>query len=64
VVSQQESAIVLQAAGVVSILEVNVWGLLFYAVRIEDEEGGIRGIPINHIVGLILLFITHANHML
>ena len=67
-VSQHESAIVLLAAqdltGMLSIFEVNVWGMLFYGTEIEGSESGVSGIHIYRVVGCVLLFIRHASTML
>jgi hypothetical protein len=66
VVSQHESEITVQAAGknVVSLFEVNTWGLLFYGMELEDDESGSPAIHLYRLVGSVLLFIQHAGHML
>jgi hypothetical protein len=69
IISQHESVIVLKAMGDPSIVEANVWGLLFYGVQIEDDHyaGGqqnIRGIHLNQFIGSILVFIYHAQEMI
>ncbi len=66
VISQHESEITLQAAGksVISLFEVNTWGLLFYGMELEGDEGGSPAIHLYRLVGSILLFIQHAGHML
>jgi hypothetical protein len=62
---QHESAIVLDAAaGRTSILEVDVWGSLYYGVELETGYPGDReGIHPYELVGYILLFIRHAGRI-
>ena len=60
IVSQYESAIVLRPARLLSILEVNVWGLLFYGARIDGDHGGHQGIHLYEFVGTVLLSIRYA----
>ena len=77
VVSQHESSIILNAARSTSFFESNIWGLLYYAVRVdEDEKQLYRGTPsggdgtdnraihLSQFVGYILLFVQHAGKML
>ena len=67
VLSQHESALVLDGGrGRFSLLEANIWGLLFYACEIEqpaNTEG--RGIPgtihLHDFVGRLLVFLEHAR---
>ncbi len=61
---QHESAIILNPVRQESIFEVNVWGLLFYAVQIESTHGEIEGIHPFELVGYVLVFIEHAAKML
>ena len=63
---QYESAIVLNALGNYSMFETNVWGMLFYGMKIDTKENPPRpaGIHLYGFVGHILLFIRHASQML
>jgi hypothetical protein len=60
-ISQHESAIVLRPGSNFSILEANIWGLLFYATEIERHEETYSGIHLNQYLGQILVFIEHAR---
>lgn len=64
VISQQESAIILQATGEPSMCEANVWGMLFYGTQIDREHNGTFGIHPYEVAGYVLLFIRHAAEML
>jgi hypothetical protein len=65
VVSQYESAILLQAAADFSIFEANVWGMLFYGTEIDNNTRGTPGIIHSpHFVGCVLVFLKHAGIML
>jgi hypothetical protein len=64
ILSQHESAIVLNITRDTSILEVNVWGMLFYAAEIDNNESGTLGIHLYQFVGYVLVFIAHAAKML
>lgn len=64
IISQHESTIVLHAEEELSILEANVWGLLFYGTQIEDDTQAKGGIHLYHLVGCVLLFLRHAAGML
>jgi Putative DNA-binding domain len=64
VISQQESAIILEAAGGLSIFEANVWGMLFYGKEIEHQVNEEVGIHLHDFLGCVLLFIHHADKML
>ena len=61
--SQHESAIVLRPGSSFSILEANIWGLLFYATEIEHREDTYSGIHLNHFLGQLLVFLKHAQLM-
>lgn len=65
-VSQHESAIVLKAVGGVSMLEANVWGMLFYCAEIAEAHGPTQtwGIHLYSFVGHILVFLQHAGDIL
>jgi len=63
VISQHESAIILGAARETSFFEVNVWGLLFYGVRVDTNEAELHLINMLRLVGHVLLFIHHAGKM-
>jgi len=62
--TQHESAIVLAASRGVSIFEVNVWGMLFYATKVEEDHHLATGIHLSEVVGYLLLFIRHSGTML
>jgi hypothetical protein len=47
-----------------SLFEVNIWGMLFYAMRIQTNEDGAVGIYLYRVVGSVSLFIRHAARML
>jgi hypothetical protein len=64
VISQYESAIILEPTGNVSIFEANVWGMLFYGTQIDKNESGNPGIHLPQFVGHVLLFIRHATGIL
>ena len=59
IVSQYESAILLNAVGSDSIFETNIWGLLYYGMKIADTDNppGTLGIHLHGFIGHILLFI-------
>lgn len=68
IISQHESTIVTQPMGLFSILEVNVWGLLFYGTEIEyerkvSEQVHISGIHVNTLVGIVLVYMRHAQQI-
>jgi hypothetical protein len=44
IVAQFESAIVLQPAAALSMFEINIWGMVFYSVKIDQNESGTDGI--------------------
>jgi len=64
VISQHESAIILQPTGVFSIAEANIWGMLFYATQIDGNHGGTLGIHPYQVAGYVLVFIRHATELL
>lgn len=77
VVSQHESSIILNAARSTSFFEINIWGLLYYGVRVDEDKGLLyngtpsggagtdnRAIHLSQFVGHILLFVQHAGKML
>jgi hypothetical protein len=64
IIFQHESAIVLEAGEGFSIFEANVWGMLFYCTRIDDDHNGTLGIHPYQVVGNVLLFIFYAEGML
>jgi hypothetical protein len=63
-VSQHESVITLDAAGDTSILEANVWGLLYYATTLRDGRTDAAAIHTPQFIGSVLVFIDHAGKML
>ncbi|HEV8416957.1 MAG TPA: ATP-binding protein [Bryobacteraceae bacterium] len=66
ILSQHESAIVLNATKDPSMLESNVWGMNFYGALISGEAnfGTPAGIHTFQFVGFMLLFIRHSGKML
>jgi hypothetical protein len=64
VLSQHESAIVLDAAKGTSFLEVNVWGMLFYGAHIYVESNETPGINLSAFLGYILFFVRYASKIL
>jgi hypothetical protein len=64
ILSQHESAIVLDAAKGTSFFEVNVWGVLFYGAHIWVEANETQGINLSAFLGYVLLFIRHAAKMI
>jgi hypothetical protein len=63
-ISQHESGIVLRPGSSFSILEANVWGLLFYATEIERNTEKIASIHLNHFLGQLLVFLEHARALI
>ncbi len=63
IVSQNESAIILQPASNFSMLELNTWGLMHYATEIVQEMPQVQsnGIHMHSLVGHILTFLKHAS---
>lgn len=64
IISQHESVIVLHPEAEFSLLEANIWGMLFYATDLEVEGRGAPGIHLYHLAGCILAFLCHANQVL
>ena len=64
VISQHESAIILQPTGDFSVFEANVWGMLFYGTQIDNNKSGNPGIHLPQFVGHVLVFIQHAAKVL
>jgi len=69
VLSQHESVTVLQASPEISgggsvLFEANIWGMVFYAMRIVGMERGVAGIHLYRVVGALALFVRHAAKML
>jgi len=64
ILSQHESAIVLSAARGISIFEINIWGMLFYAAELDTNHSEFSGIHLFQFVGYVLAFIAHAGKML
>lgn len=63
-ISQHESALALRPGFSFSILEANVWGLLFYATEIEHHREAYSGIHLNDFLGNLLAFIKHSSLLL
>jgi len=65
VVSQHESAIVLREAEEISMVEANIWGMLFYGVQFMYEDWqGAKGVNLHPLLGYVLVFIRHAEQIL
>ena len=64
ILSQHESAIVLDAAKGTSFFEANVWGLLFYGAHLSVESAGTPGVSLPAFLGYVLFFTRHAGKML
>lgn len=64
--SHHESWLVTKATGSVSMVEANLWGLLFYATtdHREARPSEARHLRRDHFVGSILVFVHHAAKML
>ena len=63
--SQHESVLIPGAAGPWSLLEVNIWGMLSYSAAIgEAIEHRYTGIHTPEFIGLVLVFLEHANQTL
>ncbi len=63
VISQHESAVILQPARQLSIFEANIWGMLFYGTQIDGNHSGQIGIHLYEFVGSVLIFIRHAANL-
>jgi hypothetical protein len=63
-ITQHESEIVLDAAGDTSILEANVWGMLYYATTVRAQETEGLAIHTPQFLGSVLLFVFHAGKIL
>jgi hypothetical protein len=61
--SQHESEIVVRPGSNFSILEANIWGMLFYATEIDRNQGGVAGVHLNRFIGHLLVFLGHASRM-
>jgi hypothetical protein len=63
-ITQHESAILLQPCGVRSLLEADIWGMLFYTAPIGERRPEYSGIHTNGFIGHVLVFLRHAGSML
>ncbi len=63
IVSQHESEIILRPGSSFSLLEVNIWGLLFYATEIDGKGENYPGVHLNRFLGQLLVFLKHAQSM-
>jgi Arc/MetJ family transcription regulator len=64
-VSQHESELVLRPGSAFSLLEANIWGLLFYASEMDEQvAAGQTGIHVNRFLGQVMVFLKHAQDML
>ena len=61
--SQHESGLVLKPGSNFSLLEANVWGMVFYAGEIERLEDSYSGIHLYSFLGNLLVFLRHAREM-
>jgi schlafen family protein len=64
ILSQHESAIVLNAAIGIPFYEINVWGMLFYGTLLGGEVDAAPAINLSAFLGYILFFPRHAATML
>ena len=64
IVSQHESAVILQGSESFSIIEANIWGMLFYGTEIETESGTAAGVHLHQFIGSVLVFLRHAGRFL
>lgn len=68
IITQNESAIVLKPVSGFSILECNIWGLMFYASEIQEDfrivEEDVNGIHIYSFLGHICVFLRHAKALM
>lgn len=62
--TQHESAIVLQPCGHLSYLEATFWGTLYYTTPIAERRKEYDGIHTNGFIGLLLVFLRHAQDTL
>lgn len=62
VMTQYESAIIRQPLTDISFLEANVWGMVFYAAKLNEEEhpSNLIGVHLYEFVGHLLVFLRHA----
>ena len=65
VMTQFESAIIRQPFVEPSFLEANVWGMVFYAVALNEKNhsSSLEGIHLYEFVGHLLLFLQHASDL-
>jgi hypothetical protein len=63
VMTQHESAIIREPIGDLSFFEANVWGMVFYAMRLVEKEytEHATGVHLYAFVGHLLLFLKHAS---
>ncbi|TQV80248.1 AlbA family DNA-binding domain-containing protein [Aliikangiella coralliicola] len=62
--TQNDSALVLFPASVFSIMEFNIWGLMFYAMEIQEEYDEYSGIHLYQFLGNICVFLRHAKMLM
>lgn len=60
IITQHESVLFLHPGSNFSIFEANTWGLLFYAVEIEEETSSYKGIHLNCFLGHLLVFLEYT----
>lgn len=64
IVSQHESAIILQGAESFSMVEANIWGMVYYGTEIGIEDDKVSGIHLHQFTGSVLVFLRHAGKFL
>ncbi len=62
-ISQHESVITLKAGSGFSMVEANIWGMLFFATEIEERRE-FAGIHLNQFLGNLLAFVKYATQVL
>jgi hypothetical protein len=61
IISQHQSALILNAASRRSLFEISTYGHIHYAMVIEEPEGSFSGIHLSSFVGHLLLYTEHAR---
>lgn len=62
--TQHESVVVLGAGSGFSLLEVNVWAMLFFAMELEEQNQYVKGSHLYQFVGNVLAFLEYARRAL
>ncbi len=63
-ISQHESAVMPGAGFNFSIVEVNVWGMFFFASELQERTKDFEGIHLSNFLGSLLVFVRYAGVML